>query len=98
MNEGCKFLKKSCRLKKGPQKFLRIEGDFVPNFFRMLFENIFSQNFCPPIFVTQIFAPNIYDKSTPVAEECNFSIAEECNVMECNLPYWPNCRSRVAFR
>ena len=32
----------------------------------MLSENLFSLNFCPPIFVTQIFAPNIYDKSTPL--------------------------------
>jgi len=53
--------------KKGPQKCLRIEGDFFQIFFTMLSENIFSLNFCPPIFVTQSFAPpNIYDKSTPL--------------------------------
>jgi len=58
---------KSCRwLKKGHQKFLRIEG-FFQNFLRMLSENIFSLNFCSTIFVTQIFAPpNIFDKSTPL--------------------------------
>ena len=32
----------------------------------MLSENIFWQNFCPPIFVTQSFAPNIYDKLAPL--------------------------------
>ena len=44
-------------------------GFFFKIFFTMLSENIFSLNFCPPIFVTQSFAPNIYDKSTLVGGE-----------------------------
>ena len=57
--KGAHFFK-SCRwLKKGHQKFLRIEG--------MLCENIFSINFCPPNICDPNFCPpNIYDKSTPL--------------------------------
>jgi len=57
--------------KKGHQTFLRIEGFLFKIFLRMLSENIFSLNFCPPIFVTQIVAsPNIYDKSMPLHVVC----------------------------
>src|SRR6218665_419132 len=41
------------------EKFYRIEGCFFLNL-RMLSQNIFSLNSCPPIFVTQIFAPPIF--------------------------------------
>ena len=40
---------------------------FFSNFFRMLSENIFSLNFCPPnICDPNCCSPNIYDKSTPM--------------------------------
>jgi len=48
--KGVIFFKLSMT-KKGPQKFLRIEGDLFQN---ILSENIFFLNFCP--------SPNICDK------------------------------------
>jgi len=56
LNEGCTFLRKSCRWKKGHQKFLRIEG-----FFQNFFENVVWKYIFP-----KFLPPNIYDKSTPL--------------------------------
>jgi len=48
----------------------------------MLSENTFSQNVCPPIFVTQICAPNIYDKSTPVDISFEWWIEWACEYVQ----------------
>ena len=58
---------KSCRwLKKGHQKFLRIEGFFQNLFENVVWKYIFPKFLPPPIFCDPNFCPpNIYDKSTP---------------------------------
>ena len=54
------FFEKTCWwLKRDPQKFQRIEGDFF-KIFRMLSENIFSQNFCFPNICDLNFCPPIF--------------------------------------
>jgi len=77
-NEGCHFLK-SCNMlmtKKRSSEILENRRGFFQIFCRMLSENIFFPKiFAPhPIFVTQIYASNIYDKSTPVCVRAYFKI------------------------
>jgi len=59
LNEESKFLKKLSMNKKSSEIFenRRIFFKFL---LRMSSDNIFFLKFCPPIFVTQIFAPPIF--------------------------------------
>ena len=67
--KGSKFWMKGVNFWKRSSKILENKGNFFSNFFRMLSENIVSQNFAPPNIFDSNFCPfNIYDKSTPVLE------------------------------
>jgi len=67
--KGSKFWMKGVHFWKKLSTTKKRSSEICENRRKKIWEccpKIFSENFCPPIFVTQIFAPNIYDKSTPL--------------------------------
>ena len=73
--KGVNFKKKLSMIKKRYSEIFENRRGFLKKKFWMLSENIFSQNFCTPIFVTQIFGSPIFMTSLRRCISYNFLIS-----------------------